>query len=117
MQTDGSIVPCPAMSGMKDYYLGNVTDTRPADVLKNEIAVGPPCTSCKLLWVCGGRCLYSNVTKLWGEEGFKLVCNTVEALVGGVEAVVHRIQRLIDEGQISLSDLEYTRSNGCEIIP
>jgi putative peptide-modifying radical SAM enzyme len=117
VQTDGTVVPCPAMSGMKDYYLGNLKDTSPIDVSRREITVGLPCTSCELLWICGGRCLYSNITKLWGEEGFKLVCNTVEALVGGIKAVLPRIQRLIDEGQISITDLEYTRFNSCEIIP
>jgi len=115
VQTDGTIVPCPAMSGMKDYYLGNLRDTRPEEV--KHVSVGPPCVECRLLWICGGRCLYANITKLWGEEGFRLICGTVELLIEGVKSVLPRLQRLMGDGKISISDFNYTKFNSCEVIP
>ena len=115
IQTDGTIIPCPAMSGMKEYYLGSIKDANSQDFKK--ITVGAPCTNCELLWICGGRCLYANITKLWGDEGFRLVCSTVGFLVGGVRSVMPRIHRLIDNGRISISDFQYVRFNSCEITP
>jgi hypothetical protein len=46
-----------------------------------------------------------------------MVCDTVKDLAKAISEQVHRIWRLIDKGKISLSDFEYTRYNGCEIIP
>lgn len=60
---------------------------------------------------------YANVTKLWGEEGFKLVCGTVENLVDSLKAVLPKVQQLIAEHKIRLEDFEYTKYNSCEIIP
>ncbi len=117
VQTDGVIVPCPAMSGMRDYYLGDIRCTTPEEVRRRSVSVGTPCTGCGLLQVCGGRCLYANVTKLWSEDGFKLVCGTVGVLVDGLRTVLPRMRRLLEEGRISMRDFKYTRFNSCEIIP
>jgi len=116
IQTDGNITPCPVMAGMKDYYLGNIADVKPQD-LKNSVFVSEPCTECEIYRLCGGRCLYANVTKLWGGEGFKLVCRTVENLVDSLKAVLPKVQQLIAEHKIRLEDFEYTKYNSCEIIP
>jgi len=61
IQTDGHIVPCPTMWGMKNYYLGHVSNANPLQLKK--VFVGEPCTKCNIFSICGGRCLYTNVTK------------------------------------------------------
>jgi len=116
IQTDGNVTPCPVMAGMKAFYLGNIRETNPMDLLD---AVGPkePCTTCSILDVCGGRCLYANTTKLWGEEGYRLVCETVENLVKSLRRALPRVRRLIDRGALRLQDFEYMKYNSCEIIP
>lgn len=116
IQTDGKITPCPVMAGMKNFYLGDIWATHPLD-LKNSVFVGKPCTECSLLSVCGGRCLYANATKLWGDEGYRLVCNTVVNLVNSLKRVEPRIRRLLSEGRIKISDLDHGRYNSCEIVP
>jgi uncharacterized protein len=116
IQTDGSITPCPVMAGMKNFYLGNIQDTKPSS-LKNSVFVKQPCTECNIYTLCGGRCLYANVTKRWGIEGFKLVCKTVENLINSLKEATPKIQRLIGEGKICIKDFEYTKYNSCEIIP
>ena len=63
IQTDGFIVPCPTMWGMKDYYLGHIDDTNPLKL--RQVLVDAPCTECDILEICGGRCLYTNITKRW----------------------------------------------------
>lgn len=115
IQTDGNISPCPVMAGMKDFYLGNIESSNPLSLKK--VFVSSPCTECHIYEICGGRCLYANVTKLWGEKGFKLVCKTVENLINSLKEFLPKVKKLIFEKRISLKDFEYTKYNSCEIIP
>jgi len=115
IQTDGHIIPCPTMWGMKEYYLGHVGTAHPLKL--GRVFVKEPCESCDMLNLCGGRCLYANVMKRWGPEAYSQVCDTVKCLAEAVVAQLPRIRKLIDEGRIGLRDFEYVRYNGCEIIP
>jgi putative peptide-modifying radical SAM enzyme len=115
IQTDGYIVPCPTMWGIKDYYLGHVTKANPLGLRK--VFVGEPCTGCQALGICGGRCLYANVTRRWSPQAYDLVCNTVKNLISAVEEELPRIRRLLERGKVDLNDFEFTKYNGCEIIP
>jgi len=115
IQTDGNIIICPTMWGMKDYYLGHISDASPLEL--RQTFVNEPCTKCDIYNVCGGRCLYANITKRWDNTAYSLVCKTVRNLVEAVTKEIPRIQKLIHEGRISMSDFDYLKYNGCEIIP
>ena len=115
IQTDGYIVPCPTMWGMKNYYLGHITTAHPLKLKQHFVEA--PCTECDIFQACGGRCLYANITNRWSEEAYGEVCNTVRGLVNAVEAELPRIRRVIDDGKVSLSDFEFMKYNGCEVIP
>jgi putative peptide-modifying radical SAM enzyme len=115
IQTDGHIIPCPAMSGMKDYYLGHIRDAHPLEL--KQVYVKKPCTNCKILSECGGRCLYANITKKWSNEAYNLVCKTVKNHVEALRSSLSRVERLINEEKIKLSDFEYLKYNSLEIIP
>ena len=116
IQTDGGITPCPVMAGMKDFYLGDIWKTNPLD-LDDSVFVDRPCTECGILSICGGRCLYANATKLWGEDGFRQVCNTVSNLVESLRRVEPRVRQLLHEGEIVMNDFDCDSYNSCEIIP
>ncbi len=116
IQTDGYIIPCPTMWGMKKYYLGNITEADPLN-LKKIFVDQPPCANCSILTICGGRCLYANITKRWSDEAYGKVCHTVAELVEAVKAETPRIERLIKHGKISLKDFDFLKFNGCEIVP
>jgi putative peptide-modifying radical SAM enzyme len=116
IQTDGNITPCPVMAGMKDFYLGNIQGTSP-ERLRDAVFVSEPCTRCEIYQTCGGRCLYANATKLWGDEGFSLVCDTVKNMVDALREALAEVRRLIDEGRIRPEDFQYPKYNSCEIIP
>ena len=116
IQTDGNITPCPVMAGMKDFYLGNIRDTSP-ERLRDAVFVSEPCTGCEIYQTCGGRCLYANATKLWGDQGFSLVCDTVKNMVDALREALPEVRRLIDEGRIRREDFQYPKYNSCEIIP
>jgi uncharacterized protein len=115
IQTDGYIIPCPTMWGMKNYYLGHIADAHPLKLRK--LFVSAPCTECDTFNVCGGRCLYANITKRWSSEAYAVVCSTVKGLVNAVEAELPRIKQLIKNGKVRQSDFEFMKYNGCEIIP
>jgi radical SAM protein with 4Fe4S-binding SPASM domain len=116
IQTDGHIIPCPTMWGMKNYYIAHISNAHPLKLKQTPIS-NEPCTSCDILSICGGRCLYANITKRWNNEAYAAVCNTVKALVNTIEAQLPKIKQLITNGKISLSDFEFIKYNGCEIIP
>jgi putative peptide-modifying radical SAM enzyme len=115
IQTDGYIIPCPTMWGMKDYYLGHINDANPMKL--KQVFVGPPCTECNVFMICGGRCLYANVTKRWVAEAYSQVCDTVRSLIDVVTEAIPKIKDLIHSGKISQTDFQFTEYNGCEIIP
>lgn len=114
IMTNGFIAPCPIMVGMADYYAGHISDADPNNL--KEISIQEPCLSCDIYDFCGGRCLYSNIVRPWGNE-YSLVCDTVRNLKDSLEAVLPRIKNLIDLGVISMESFAHTRYNGCEIIP
>ena len=115
IQTDGYIVPCPTMWGIKDYYLGHIRDANPLKLRK--IHIGKPCTECDKFKICGGRCFYTIVTKRWTPEAYVHVCNTVGNLIKTVSDEMPRITNLIEKGIVKVADFEYMKYNGCEIIP
>jgi putative peptide-modifying radical SAM enzyme len=115
IQTDGHIIPCPTMWGMRDYYLGHI---RNADPLKlKKVYVGKPCSQCEIFSICGGRCLYANIMKRWNPDAYKLVCGTVKNLIASVTEEMPRIRKLVEIGRLSLARFDYMKYNGCEIIP
>jgi uncharacterized protein len=115
VQTDGYIVPCPTMWGMKNHYLGHIRDANPLKLPKAFVT--EPCTKCGVSNICSGRCLYANVTQRWSREAYSLVCATVKNLIKSVEDKLPRIRGLIGKGRIRPEDFDYMKYNGCEIIP
>lgn len=116
IQTDGYIIPCPTMWGMKKYYLGHIKDTDPLSVQKIFVKQ-KPCIDCSILNVCGGRCLYANITKRWSDEDYEKVCHTIEELVQTVNSLIPRIKKLLSREIVKLQDFDFVKYNGCEIIP
>jgi len=115
IMTDGHIAPCPVMIGMSRYYVGHVKDADPLNL--PIIEVNGDCSDCKIRGFCGGRCLYSNITKPWRAEERRIVCGTVKNLHDGLTWALPRVNNLIDKGVIRLSDFSHEKFNGCEIIP
>jgi radical SAM protein with 4Fe4S-binding SPASM domain len=113
---DGEIIPCPTMWGMKAYYAGHIKDADPLKLPKLFVSQ-KPCSDCKILGLCGGRCLYTNIVKRWPDEQYSKVCYTIEKLIESVQNELPRIRGLIKKGQLKLSDFDYIKFNGAEIIP
>ncbi len=113
--TDGRVLACPICPDMDWNVLGDLKSD-PNDLPRPEIL--EPCKSCDLFKVCGGRCLFFNRERLWGEEGFSLVCSTVRHLVREIERIKPEVMALVDEGIVEMDDLIYPKfNNTTEIIP
>lgn len=112
----GVITACP-ISSDPELVVGNIWNSHPLE-LRNSMRVGPPCPECERYWICGGRCLYANMKKHWGEEGFRKVCGTVKHLIEELEDIKPKIVKLINKKMLSLKDFNYPEINNCcEIIP
>jgi radical SAM protein with 4Fe4S-binding SPASM domain len=103
------------MIGMKEYYVGHIRNADPQKL--DRIFVGSECTGCRIRDFCGGRCLYSNITKPWSMTERETVCGTVENHHSALTEAVPRIRALIETGTITLEDFAHEKFNGCEIIP
>ena len=115
IMTDGNIAPCPVMTGMSQYYVGHIRDADPGNL--KVVTVTGECTGCKMLGFCGGRCLYANITKPWGESGRREVCRSVEYLQNCLNDVLPRVKDLVNSGTVHPADFSHEKFNGCEIIP
>ena len=115
IMTDGNIGPCPVMIGMSQYYVGHISRSHPLEL--EPVLIRGECLDCGIRTFCGGRCLYSNITRPWGTAERRLVCGTVENLRDALVTALPGIRKLIDKGIITQADFMHEKFNGCEIIP
>lgn len=116
INTDGTISACPVCSEFGIFQFGHIENTHPLDT-KNAMEVKKPCINCNYFRLCGGRCLFANYCKPWGEQGFDLVCNTIKNLIDNLKKIKLQVVELIKEGIIKIEQFNYSEFNGCEIIP
>lgn len=117
ISTSGSILACPICSEFTWNIIGDIQNTIPAN-LKNTVLIAEPCNSCEIYKYCGGRCLFAYKERLWGEEGFKILCDITKHLVHNLLDLKPKIERLISKRKIKRSTLNYPEiNNTTEIIP
>ncbi|VVB74494.1 7-carboxy-7-deazaguanine synthase [Candidatus Tiddalikarchaeum anstoanum] len=112
--TNGDIYACPVIAGIKEFKVGDIFRSDPVSLKKVELS--SPCTNCSIIDECGGRCLYANKTKLWG-EGYKKVCENVKVFLSELKKAKPLIEELIKNKSIKVSDFDFDEFNSCEIIP
>ncbi|MHA2425236.1 MAG: TIGR04084 family radical SAM/SPASM domain-containing protein [Candidatus Thorarchaeota archaeon] len=117
IHVDGQIGICPISPDWEFSLVGDIWNTNPSD-LYDIMQVESPCPSCDEYEICGGRCLFANKQRLWGQEGFDKVCLTVKHLINELRSIVPEVRKLLDMEIIDLSEFNYPEfNNGCEIIP
>ena len=72
---NGEIIACPIAVDVEWSKLGNIMNYTNFKNLK-LVRLQEPCLTCDFLNFCGGRCLYANREKLWGEARYKTICDT-----------------------------------------
>ncbi len=117
ISTDGRILACPIAVDVKWANLGDIWHERPED-LRDSILIGEPCVSCSFFQYCGGRCLYAYKERLWGEEGFRKVCDLTKHMISELLRIRYDVRLLIREGIVKLKQILYPEyNNTTEIIP
>ncbi len=117
VRTDGVITVCPLPPEYEFSVVGDIETSIPQK-LENSVKVENPCPSCEIYHLCGGRCLFANKTKLWGEEGFNLVCNSIKHLVNQLKLIKPKVEKLIYNKTIHKNSFNYPKfNNTTEIIP
>ncbi|MFX1251178.1 MAG: TIGR04084 family radical SAM/SPASM domain-containing protein [Promethearchaeota archaeon] len=117
ISTSGSILACPICSEFNWNNIGDIRNTKPENI-KNTVLIAEPCNSCEIYKYCGGRCLFAYKERLWGEEGFRLLCDITKHLVHTLLGLKLEIVRLISKRQIQKRTLYYPEiNNTTEIIP
>ncbi len=115
--TDGRVLACPIAGEFEWNELGDIWSSEP-EKLRNSVDVDEPCKSCDIYPVCGGRCLFANKERLWGEEGFAKICGTVRHLVNEMKRAKSMVEELINRGKFEREDFFYPPfNNTTEIIP
>ena len=117
IRTDGKISFCPLPPEYEFSVVGDIEKNSPSE-LEDVIGVGKTCLECEVYNICGGRCLFAEKTKLWGEKGFDLVCGTVKHLIRELQSIKPRVENLIQKGIVKRVDFDYPKyNNTTEIIP
>lgn len=117
IMTSGNIEACPIAPELLYSNIGTITDSTPEGI-RNSRSVGPPCSDCELLWVCGGRCLFANRTMGWGREWFDRICSSTRHMIDELKKMVPMANELMENGTIPADAFDYPElNNGCEIIP
>lgn len=114
--TDGRVLACPVASTEEWNVVGSLGE-KPASMV-NKVVIGGSCLTCEVQDICGGRCLYSNKTLWWGEEGHDLVCDLNKQIINLCKDHSAEIQKLFEDGVIHWKDFYFpSEAYSLEIIP
>ena len=117
IMTSGSIEACPIAPELLYSNIGDIRTSTPGGI-ENSRPVGPPCTECDILWVCGGRCLFANQAMGWGKDWFDRICLTTRWMIDGLKELTPLAKELMKDGTLKEDAFDYPEiNNGCEIIP
>jgi len=116
--TDGRVISCPIAVRERWAEIGRLGEISRKDLERRKPIVNEPCKSCGYLEICGTRCLYTHVERLWGEEGVKAVCECSKHLIDLVKNNLEEVREALDRSNRSLDDVIYpTFNNTVEIMP
>jgi len=116
ISTDGRVLACPIAYQERWAELCNVSELDRRGL--RAIPIMEPCNRCDVFKECGGRCLYTYMERLWGEDGFKKVCKLNREVIQMIRDKKDRILRLLEDGKVDRVDLLYPDyNNSIEIMP
>lgn len=114
---DGRVVACPIAVEERWAIVGRLP-MRQEEFRAYMPPIKDPCKSCPEFSVCGARCLYTHVERLWGEEGMEAICATSKYIIGLVRERLGEIKGLLRAGRVPGSLLLYPWfNNTVEVMP
>ncbi|MBD3229022.1 MAG: TIGR04084 family radical SAM/SPASM domain-containing protein [Candidatus Lokiarchaeota archaeon] len=118
IDTNGNILACPIAGEMTSFWIDNINNIETPSRLRDAFSIkNEPCISCNIFDICGGRCLFANYVKPWGDDGYRIICKTIRNLIEKLISVKPKIEELIRKKIINMADFDYIRYSGVEEIP
>ncbi|MGC9071277.1 MAG: TIGR04084 family radical SAM/SPASM domain-containing protein [Acidilobus sp.] len=114
VSTDGRILACPIAVSERWAVLGDLN--KGLKLMGPYLA--PECKECLFRRYCGGRCLYAQVERLWGEDGWRAIDEVTKEYLRTVLSIAPGVEKLIVEGAIRRDELRYDPTeDSTEVIP
>lgn len=112
---NGRVIACPIAYDAPWADMGILGDLKKP---LPSVGITGECPDCRLLLVCGARCLYFNREGFWGAEGFKKVCGITKFTIESVMQAEGRVMEALRGAGLTLEALDYPKfNNSTEIIP
>lgn len=99
----------------KEVYLGTIYETISPWSDKIASKVNETCKDCELLHICHGRCFHS--LAYFSRERFRFYCKTTASLVNRLSQLMPEIERLIENGKLSLEQISHPALDIVDQIP
>ncbi|MEM2928397.1 MAG: TIGR04084 family radical SAM/SPASM domain-containing protein [Nitrososphaerota archaeon] len=116
--TDGKVISCPIAVYENWARVGYIWEISREDLENRKPIVNEPCISCSYLRICGTRCLYTHIERIWGEEGMKAICACSKYIIDLVKENLEKIKEASSKAGFTIEDLIYPKyNNTIEIIP
>jgi len=113
---DGVIRACPISYDADWAVVGNLRQSAPGTLPKRRIL--GECHECSHIKGCGGRCLYMNRERFWGEEGFRKICAVTKHTIDEISTLMEAVEEAKEAGLVDPELLDYPRfNNSTEIVP
>jgi putative peptide-modifying radical SAM enzyme len=114
VSTDGRILACPIAISERWAEMGSLE----SGFSRRAYPVAEECSGCPYFRECGGRCLYSFMERLWGDDGHRSVCEVTKATIRAVLRRMPRLELAVASGVVRWEDIMYPKfNNTIEIIP
>jgi putative peptide-modifying radical SAM enzyme len=111
--TDGRIVACPICAELPWNHAGDIWNG-----LKRKTFLDKSKCKCRWFDVCGGRCLFFNRERLWGEDKIEKICSATIHLIEEIKKAIPKITKTFKTGdQLNYLFSYPPYNNTTEIIP
>jgi putative peptide-modifying radical SAM enzyme len=117
---NGEIRACPIAYDAEWALLGKLGRTDYSEMRHRMLGCGiaGECLGCTHLRGCGGRCLYMNRERYWGEAGFKKICEVTKHTIDAISNVKDEACDIMKNLGMSYQVLDYPKfNNSTEIVP
>ena len=117
---NGEIRACPIAYDAEWALLGKLGQTSYSEMRRKMLGCGivGECKSCAYLRGCGGRCLYMNRERYWGEGGLKKICNVTKYTIDAISNVNNEAYAIMNDLGMGYEALDYPKfNNSTEIVP
>ncbi|MDI9643753.1 MAG: TIGR04084 family radical SAM/SPASM domain-containing protein [Candidatus Verstraetearchaeota archaeon] len=117
---NGDLRACPIAYDADWAFLGRIGETDLRELISKlrRCRITGECLACNHLKGCGGRCLYMNRERLWGQSGFKKICEVTKFTIDAIAEIQPEVEEALIRDDAIRQYLDYPKyNNSTEIVP